>query len=312
MRRAAFLSILIAASLACSTLLPGSGPAEVVPVNTGPYQGMNLEGLAAFAATYEIRFEGAYSWAYLLVTRSDGQLLEYGLHLEGVGPPYNLGDVRTVSDGRTTWMKGPGTEDQCYQFPSDVGDQGNSYLTPDDLLHPAFLSNALVLVGEEPLLGMQATHYSIAGGQLAGWRDVIADVWLANDNQATLRYQIQASGPDPLFDAGDGRLTAEFKVTEVAAQEIQLIAGCNAQVPLPPSARRIVIFPGLVAFQSDKSAEKIIAFFQDALPQDGWSEVEPPQAGEEAILLTYQRGAESLIINIEYRAEGVEVQLIFE
>ena len=303
--------------LACSSSTPETPPSqsgsqtrsqsqtEVPPI----YTGLNSGELTAYMATYDLNFTGSYDWAYDLITRSDGEVFEYSLHIEGVDLTMNPGDLRMVTDGETTSMSGPGIDNECYLFPSDF-ELVSAFQNPDDLLSPQVVNEILTFFGEGTIGGFESVHYFAEQPSVGVWQEVQIDIWLNHTETAALRYLFTAAGLDPLFDAGEGQISASFRVTEIGAQDIEPIPGCEIGFPIPESARRLVRFPDLISFESDATAEEVIAFYQEALEFEDWQEVTEPQMGVDAILLTYARGDELLDINIEIGSSGVSVDLI--
>jgi hypothetical protein len=116
---------------------------------SGVYAGLGLESLEAYHARFEMRFEGDFEWVYVLETRADGRAVEHSLHLEGVGADRNPGDVRLVIEAGIARMRGPGTDDECLQFPTHL-DLELQFLTPDDLIRPEGLGQLSEAAGSEP------------------------------------------------------------------------------------------------------------------------------------------------------------------
>jgi hypothetical protein len=256
-----------------------------------------------------MQFEGAFDWTYDLETSTDGHAVEYHLHLEGVSSSRDPGDVRVVMEGDTVRMRGPGTDDECLQFPSDV-ELDLAFLTPDDLISPQALQEPLIRLGDETIAGTDATHYTVHQANLDGWHDLEVDLWLDDKTNAVLRYELDATGPDPLFDAGNGTLTGQFLVNNVGPQMIEPITGCEIDLPLPPDATRLARLPGLIAFESATTPDELVVFYQTALTDTGWESLDEPQIGDDAILLSYRRGEQTLEINIETSEEGTHVELL--
>ncbi len=299
--------LLLALTVACS---PATSPSPSPPAETVPtYTGLGLEALSAYYATFEMSFAGAFDWSYYLETRTDGHAVEYRLHLEGLSAARNPGDVRVVMEDDTTRMRGPGTDDECVQFPSDL-DLGPVFLTPDDLINPEGFSEPLVSVGTETVARVETIHYVLRQVSLDDWRGLEVDLWLDETSGAVLRYDLRATGPDPLFDAGDGVLSGRFLLNEVGPQTIEPIAGCESDLPLLPDATRLVRLPGLIAFESAATAADATAFYQVELVKVGWEPLVQPQVGIDAILLSYRRGGQTLEINIETGDEGVHIELL--
>jgi hypothetical protein len=265
--------------------------------------------LDAYHATFEIRFEGTYTWSYYLETRTNDGATAYDLHIEGVETSQNPGDVRVVLEGDVVRMRGPATDDACVQFPSDL-DLGQSFLSPDTLMPPQEIESALRPVGTETIAERQATHHTLRQPNLAEWQNVEIDIWKDTTSGATLRYGLRAEGTDPLFDAGEGLLSGQFLVDDIGPQTIAPITGCEIDLPLPANATRLVRMPGLVAFDSAATSEETIAFYQTTLEEAGWTPSAEPEVGVDAVLLGYRLGTQTLDINIEGQETGVHVELL--
>jgi hypothetical protein len=308
MRRTAVLLMALAAIFSgCSK--PPASPTPSAE-RSQLYAGLRLENLEAYHARFEVRFEGDYEWVYLLETRADGRNLEHNLHLEGVGADRNPGDVRLVTEGGITRMRGPGTDDECLQFPTDL-DLGLRFLTPDDLVRPQGLGQLPEATGSETIAGVRTIHYSLSRQVLDGWRDLELGLWVDEGTGAVMRYDLTATGPDPLFDAGEGMLSGQFLVDDVGPQTIEPVSGCEIDLPLPADATDLVKLPGgLISFESTADGTEISAFYQAEMPEDGWNLLEEPQIGVDALVLSYGRDGETVQINIESRNGGSRVELL--
>lgn len=226
-----FLTFIACSTSTVNTSKEGNTSESDIVVDT--YSGINLEALPNFSATYSIDFEGDYTWRYTLVTRFDGELTEYFLHIEGVDPVRNPGDIRLVTDGETSWMTGPGADNECFMFPDEM-DVGPAFLSPDDILAPQQVTTLLSPKGEEEIESIQTTHYVARADALGGLSNLRIDLWLSSARTA-LMYNLQASGGDPLFDAGEGHLNANFMVIEIAPPGYQ---SCSRLRDRPPFANR--------------------------------------------------------------------------
>lgn len=304
---------ILARALAVALIVAGCSPAAspgqpAQSPDPTAYSGLGEEALGAHVSVFDIRFEGTYGWRYRLETRTDGDTTEHALHIEGTSPAQNPGDVRVVTGGGVSRMRGPGTNDECLQFPSDL-DLGPVYLTPDDLIEPERLSQALTDTSPVSSAGDRLTEYALRLDGLGNWHEPRIDLARNEASGAVLRYDLQASGPDPLFDAGEGSLSAQFSVTEIGAQTIEPIGGCEIDLPLPADATRLVKLPGLIAFEAVTSPDGLVGFFQSELATAGWEPAAEPQAGGEAVVLSYRRGGQTLDVSIKAQDGAQRVEL---
>jgi hypothetical protein len=313
MRRLGYFVLFLALiSLACSSSTNLNSPAGEVagpPFTTNNYAGLNEKAFGSYLSSFIVEFQGSYSWRYEMTTRYDGSLIEYSLHIEGVDKKMNPGDIRMVTNGRTNWMTGPGADNQCFMFPSSL-DLGPTFLTPDDLLSVQPGSELMEDSGEEQILGMTADHHSLQADQLDSWKNLNLEMWLA-DSDAVLRYQLQAAGPDPLFDAGDGLVNALYEVVDTGPQQIERVTGCETDLPIPDNVSNLVRFPNLISFESPTSASDLADYYLDAMDALRWVLKEEPLIFDNgSILLTYKRLDNTIIISIDPRDNGSFVEII--
>ena len=306
MKKIIFL-ILIGFLAACTA----EGPAEEASPETLPwYAGISSESLSAYQATFQLQFDGSEPWQYQLLTRSDGQALEHNLHIEGLPAQLNPGDLRAVIQNGTTRMIGPGTDNECIQFPQNL-DIGPAFLSPDHLLAPALVSENLTPLEEAQISGITTQRYGMRQSNINGIRNVLVDIWWSQEQNAAMRFDLRLEGQDPIFAAGEGTLYGRYVVTDLQSPAIQPISGCEIDLPLPEGHSELVKLPGFLAFKSPGSPGEVVNFFQNALPPLGWESVEGPQEGPGSLLISYRRGDQTLEINLEEIEGGATVEVIF-
>jgi hypothetical protein len=310
------LLLVLATTLNCATItdLFGASPTQDAPAfseEDSPLSELylQLESLGAFAAAFRIEFEGRYRWLYQLDTRSDGEALEYLLHIEGVSTARNPGDVRLVNAAGVNRMRGPGTDGQCVQFPDSI-DMGFSFLTPDDLIDIDSISEVSTAGESVPIAARSATPYEVSQDTLAEWSNVEVVYWLDNESGAILRLSLQAQGPDPLFDAGQGTITAEFLVSEIGAQVIEPVPGCEIEIPVPDDIGQVIRLPGLISFESPSTIDALGEFFHQALLDEGWERVTLPQTTQAgSTVLSYVNETQTLDIKLDPTENGAAVEI---
>ena len=308
----ALLLILLFVS-ACST--PPTKPLVSNAQNDGTSKptltDLNRDKFNSYSSKLLVQFDGASSWKYHLQTRKSPALREMNLHIEGVEKSANPGDIRIVTDGKTTWMIGPGTDEQCVQFPNNQG-MDPTLLTPEMLIPSENLASLLPFVGEETTAGIASLHYSGSKLTFGDWKDARVDVWQDKTSHGLLRFTMQSSGTDPFFGKGAGKLNATYESAALDVTEIAPVKGCEISIPLPDSAKNFVRLPGLASFESPAGIEEIRAYFQAQLSQGNWTEKEPLQQTQSITVLSYQRGSESVEIQIEALSSGgSKVKVVF-
>jgi len=286
---------------------PGEPSAEGQPI----YNEESREQLPVFTTLFTAQFSGSENWQYRLTTRKSTALREQALHIEGIEKARNPGDIRFVTDGTTSWMTGPGTDNECLQFPNGQG-YDPDFLTPESFIAAPELAPWLRLTGEESIAGYSAAHYTGKEPGLGEWKNVKADLWLDLESGALLRYELAAEGADTVFSSGYGKLALRYQVENFTEPVIEPVGGCEPRVPLPESAVNYVRLPGLVSFESPAGPEEIANFYEQTLPQEGWNESEPPMEEEGKLVLSFTREAEGIEISLQAQpAGGIQVQVLF-
>jgi hypothetical protein len=269
------------------------------------------EAYPTYSSTFVIDFDGASKWKYQLQTRKSPSLVETNLHLEGVSGELNPGDIRLVTDGTTSWMTGPGTDNECIQYPNNTG-MDPSLIYPETLVPLSELPGLTRLVREDSYAGRTSQYYTGGPVTLGGWKDVRLEYRQEKGSKALLQFAMLGSGDDPAFGSGPGTLMATYSIDSLDEQVIEPVSGCEISVPLPASAAKYVRLPGLSSFESAEASAAIAGFYQSQLPQAGWTELEPPSQATATMILSYGRGAEQVEIQIEDSDSGGSlVKLIF-
>ena len=231
--------------------------------------GMSLAKLGPFAARFEITFSGSTDWLYQVNTRFDGKRIEYKLHIEGVNSAQNPGDIRLVNVNGINRMKGPGTEDQCMQFPDEM-ETGLLFLDPVDFMNPQDFSSQWEEVGTQTVAGRETTIYQARQDQYRVWENVVVTFGAEWESQVLLSFSFEATGEDPLFGYGDGKITGQFTVLEIGYQEIKQVGGCKPIIPLPEDAEEIVILPGVTSFHTSMGPVSLSQFYEKQLLTQSW------------------------------------------
>jgi hypothetical protein len=300
----ALISILL-----CVFLISACSSASGTPDTNQPMLARDAAG--SYSAEFRLQFNGAKNWSYLLKTRKSQDLREISLHIEGLQGAQNPGDIRMLTDNTTTWMIGEGTDQQCVQFPNGQG-MDPTYIYPESLISLKSLGSALKPMGEEQLAGVAMFHFSAAAAASGPWKDANIDFWQEKSSGALRQFNMTATGEDPFFAGGIGKLTAGYTAGPLGSEAISPVAGCEISVPLPETISKFVRLPGMASFESRSSVEELVKFYQKALPEQKWAEKEALVQAKGGTALSYQRGAESVEIHIEMNpAGGSAVKLLF-
>jgi hypothetical protein len=308
MRKQAALAVVMLAMLAsCGGPMPDSGE----PTLSAPlaFEGIDESALGPHAASFDLSFDCDDPWSYSIRTRASDSAVEHSLHIDGVSDARNPGDVRMVTEGGVSRMRGPGTDEECLLFP-DAMNVNLSLLTPDDVLMPSAFHEPLVAIGQEAVAGRSTTHYAMLQDELDGWQDIQVGLWIDDETGSVLRYDLVASGWDPFFGAGYGRIEGSYRVESLEPQKVEPIAGCQIDYPLPDQVEGLVKLPGVVAFETALTVEDTVAFYRQALAAAGWNSEQEEASGSGAVVLSYRREGESLDVTIRGTDNGTKVELL--
>jgi hypothetical protein len=310
-----FLTLLIVLLFvsACSTQTakPADKSTQNGAASKNELTDLNRDKFNSYTSNLMLQFDGSGGWKYQLQTRKSPALREMNLHIEGLDKSLNPGDIRIVTDGKTTWMIGPGTDGECVQFPNNQG-MDPTLLYPELLVPAENLATLLPYTGEDITGGIASLHYSGKKLSFGDWEDAKVDVWQDKTSRGLLRFEMKAFGADPYFGKGGGNLSATYTAGALDVAEIEAVKGCEITVSLPDSASNFVRLPGLASFETSAGVDEMRAYFQAQLPKENWMEKEAPGQTDSATVLSYQRNNESVEIQIEARsAGGSKVKIIF-
>jgi hypothetical protein len=296
----------------------GEAPeSEVVPEIPSQivYQGLSLDSLETYKAIFQITFtpEEAESpgWTYRLDILAGADGLQRSLSMQGVSEAQDLGDVTLTRLGDTQYMTGEATGDTgCLIFPASV-DIETSFLMPDDLLLPDALTGILSLDGAATVAGLSGQRYTFEADAVGDFRDVSGELVLSDEGGIVLRYGFAGSTAETPFSSGlEGRMTWQFEITDFSPEEAVVAPeGCELDYPIMADATDLARLPGMIAYTSSSSPEDVQAFYEQALPDEGWQRYDLPETSGDATVLVYAREGWLLNVAITAADGGSEVQL---
>ena len=278
---------------------------------------MSLAELGPFHAIFMLSFDGNQDWVYKVETRYDGELIEYNLHIEGVEPTKNPGDLRLVNTNGINQMKGPGTDDFCMQFPDEMN-TGVLFLSPVDVINPDALIQDWNIQENQLYMGRQTTKYITSQDYYYGWEDIEVTFNIDAESGAMLNYIFDSSGSDPLYEYGGGEIHGEFTVLEIGPQEITPVEGCQIPFQVPEDAHKLIILPGAFSYETSLGPVKTDKFYTQVLGNQGWTRqtAEVNDATREGFI-TFTSETQSLTIHVqalnpEDFSEGYLIRLYLE
>ena len=282
-------------------------PTPVVPQHP---DAIKRDALETYTARFDISFDGATPWKYQLIMRKSKTLHELQFHVEGLTGEENLGDVRLVTDGITSWMTGAGTDNECIQVPTN-SELNPTFIYPEDVLSMQELLNASEFIREEPYAGRTSLYYLAGPVAVGSWKNASIEFHHEKDREAMLQFALLGSGEDPFYGTGSGTIMATYAVESLDEPVIELVGGCDISVMLPETAEMFVRIPGMASFESADTPEAMAAFYQEHLPLAGWEVVEELAGSESAVVLSYARETEQVEIRIKPISTGSKVEIFF-
>ncbi len=281
------------------------------------YNGLHLDALehytAVFTAEFDARDSSGQAWAYHLeIQAASPRAIQRSLSIEGARPEEDPGDVVLTLKDDVQYMTGEAVgESSCLIFPASV-DLGTSFLTPDDFMAPEVLADALTPAGNVSVAGQTGTRYTFQADTLGDFTNVSGEIVKAVDGGYVLRYDLSGDLVDTYFAAGNsGHLTLHFEITDLTAgPSIEMPSGCQIDLPLADDATEIAKLPGMVSYSSAHSSAELVAFYEEALPTQGWQRYALPTSQDDKTLLVYARSGEFLNITVTDTSGGSEVMLL--
>ncbi|MCB9419415.1 MAG: hypothetical protein H6667_06410 [Ardenticatenaceae bacterium] len=194
-------------------------------------------------------------------------------------------------------------------------------MAPDQFLND--MNNAKY-EGEETINGIATRHYSFDQSAMTGTdlTDVNAaegHVYIAQDGDYLVRLTLDANGNIDLFDEGlveDSQMHIEINLTDIdvpveaaipaaCAAEDGSVGSVNSEFPMLEDATEITSFAGVLSYQTVTATEDVLAFYDDALTNEGWAKDEEGSfvAGSSA-MVNYTREGVSLSVTISPNENG--------
>ena len=148
-------------------------------------------------------------------------------------------------------------------------------------LNPADLFGSLrgeKVLGKETVNGIPTTHYIVneTGGNILGYTQSRTEAWVAEDGKFVVKALFEATGKDQFFGNSqtDGTVRWSYELSEVNAPiKIEAPADCGLgeDVPVLPDATNQVSMGGTTNYNTSKSLEEVVAFYEKELADRGWT-----------------------------------------
>lgn len=200
---------------------------------------------------------------------------------------------------------------ECFVFLVGDASPGEQVGAPVDFLAGADLSGAERILPDEDVNGVMARHYRFTGEDVdlsdAGLSDVTGDIWVAVDGGFVVRQEASAERSGVDGDGAQGHLEWTYDVSDVG-QPVSISAPdeCEnpaADVPVMADAADVSAFGGLVSYVTSAPIEEVVAFYQEAMAEQGWTPGAALTDNPEGAFLDFTRGEEKVSVFVS-QADG--------
>lgn len=207
-------------------------------------------------------------------------------------------------------------EGQCIS--SSAGDEGGmdmELFDVDDTI--GGLDNARRVRPDETVNGVPCRHY-VFDEKALGWGTFTraeGEMWVAIDGEYVVKYVVQAEGENPVT-GDEGRIEWEYEIRD--ANEpivIEPPAGCEAaesEFPMMPDATNTSSFGGMVTYESSSSFDDVLAFYQEQMPAEGWSDTGDSFITEGTAMLGYTKDERSVNVTLTEADGKITVMIMSE
>lgn len=253
------------------------------------------------------------------------------LELEGIEGTEEFNMISMAEIGDTAYMSLPGMGCVTSSAAEAALFEENPFeemMSPESILDELELQDAEE-VGEETINGIETTHYTFDETFLDDPEGEIESaeghIYIAQDGGYVVRMVMDVEGalPDFAQEGTDsfGALHFEFDVSNINEPvEIGIPAGCEdngagSDLPMPDDAYEVSSFAGFLSYKTDMAKEDLVAFYEEALAEAGWTanEEESMDLGS-LVSMTYNKDGETLTVTIteEEGSEALTVLLMEE
>ncbi len=193
-------------------------------------------------------------------------------------------------------------EGQCISSSADEGDAMDAEIfEPDDVI--GGLENARRVRPDERVNGILCRHYTFdeTGVAWAGFAHAEGEVWVAVEGDYVVKYTMQADGKNPTT-GDEGHIEWEYEVRDVNKPiAIEPPPGCEAaesEFPIMPDATDMTTMGGMVMYTSASSFDDVLAFYQEQMPANGWSDTGDVSVASDTAMLSYTKDGRTATITL--------------
>jgi hypothetical protein len=331
-RWTAFLLVVLPLlSLACGFLTGGSAGITPTPAGgdlaaeltfgPGPYThtdtAAGLAELSSYKATLIYSFDGTRSgsaeqWSktYTMLFTAEPAARQLTVETIGADPP-----VETVfmaeANGAAYHRIGANA---CTASVLEVGDSFADWLEPAGMLISVIGADQ---AGSETVNGVPADHFTFDERALGGEETIQAagELWVDSTGGHILRYLLTINGDTDYFGEGvEGTVSWDYQLTNIDQPiTFDFPVDCPpglVDAPQLPDAANVLNVPGVLTYDTASSPAAAAAFYQEQLPDLGWTGAGEPAVSEAAAFLSFTQGDRLMRIIITSGGAGRSVHIL--
>ncbi len=275
-----------------------------------------LQSLDSYRSHFEMTFDGA--------TGGEAEHWVYEMDAEYVREPFAQRLVMRIPDAEEGFeivyigdrQYIVFEEDQCISSSAEEGEAVDMEIfEPEDII--GGLENAHRVRPDERVNGILCRHYTFDEGSIlwAGFAHAGGEVWAAVDGDYVVRYTLEADGKDPTT-GDEGHIEWKYEIRDVNAPiTIEPPPGCEAEeseFPIMPDATDVATMGGMTTYTSASSFDDVLAFYQEQMPANGWSDTGDSFTNPGNAMLSYAREGRTVTIMLTSQDGAVSVAIMSE
>ena len=206
--------------------------------------------------------------------------------------------------------------DQCVSTSAGEGDAMDMEIFElDDVM--GGLENARRVRPDETINGIRCRHYVFDETAIT-WTALAhaeGEAWIAVDGDYVVKYTMVADGKDPASQQ-EGHMEWEYELRDVNVPiTIEPPAGCEAtesDFPIMADATNMSTFGGMVTYESSSSFDEVLAFYQEQMPADEWSDMGDSFISSDTAMLGYTKDGQNVTITLTDVDGTVSVMIMGE
>jgi len=248
---------------------------------------------------------------------NDPEAMSLIMSIEGVEEAEEFGEIAMTQVDGVSYMVIPGVGCITTTEGESLG-QDNPFAELSDA--SAFMEDFgdADFIGEEVINGIDTLHYAFDETSLidetANVEWVEGHVYVAKEGGWLVRLAMEGEGVfDELAEEPEfGTMRIQIDITDINQPlEFPIPAECEGEGvggtewPIMEDAYEVSSFGGFLTYKTDMPLEAVLNFYREELSAAGWEESENESfTSEDASILTYYRGEESLNLSIVKEADN--------